>query len=377
MIKKFKIPVNEPHLLGNEKKYLLQCIKDGFISSSGPFVKKFEDKFAKKLNRKYAISVSNGTAALQLAFESLNLKKKDEVILPSFTIISCILPVIRCGATPVLVDSDPITWNMDVNQVEEKITTRTKAIIVPHIYGLPVDMDPLLEISKKYKLKVIEDAAEVLGLKYKNKVCGSFGDVSTFSFYANKHITTGEGGMIVTNDKKIAEKCRSLRNICFNNQKRFVHNELGWNYRFTNIQSAIGLAQLEKLNYFVKKKRSIGKIYNKELYKNKIFYTPVDKTSYAQNIYWVYGLLLKKKSPITLNALIKKLKKYGIETRNFFWPLHQQPILKKMGYFKKIKLPVSEYLARNGLYLPTGLSLTLKQQKYVINKLKKIISGYI
>jgi len=246
MIKKFKVPVNEPYLLGNEKKYLLQCVKSGFISSSGPFVKKFEEKFAKKINRKYAISVSNGTAALQLAFESLNLKKNDEVILPSFTIISCILPVIRCGATPVLVDSDPVTWNMNVKQVEKKITTKTKAIIVPHIYGLPVDMDPLIKISKKHKLKIIEDAAEVLGLKYKNKPCGKFGDVSTFSFYANKHITTGEGGMIVTDDKKIAEKCRSLRNICFNNQKRFVHHDLGWNYRFTNIQSAIGLAQLEK-----------------------------------------------------------------------------------------------------------------------------------
>jgi len=377
MIKKFKVPVNEPYLLGNEKKYLLQCVKSGFISSSGPFVKKFEEKFAKKINRKYAISVSNGTAALQLAFESLNLKKNDEVILPSFTIISCILPVIRCGATPVLVDSDPVTWNMNVKQVEKKITTKTKAIIVPHIYGLPVDMDPLIKISKKHKLKIIEDAAEVLGLKYKNKPCGKFGDVSTFSFYANKHITTGEGGMIVTDDKKIAEKCRSLRNICFNNQKRFVHHDLGWNYRFTNIQSAIGLAQLEKLNFFIKKKRSIGKIYNNELNKNKIFNTPLDSTSYAKNIYWVYGLLLKKRSPITLNDLIKKLKRYGIETRNFFWPLHQQPILIKMGYFKNIKLPVSEYLARNGLYLPTGLSLTMKQQKYVISKLKKILSRYI
>ena len=372
-MKKYIVPVNEPHLLGNEKKYLLRCIQDGFISSAGPFVEKFEKKFAKKVNRRFAISVSNGTAALQLAFESLNLKKGDEVILPSFTIISCILPVVRLGAKPVLVDSDPITWNMNVNQVQEKITSKTKAIIAPHIYGLPIDMDPLLKIAKKNNLKVIEDAAEVLGLKYKKRKCGSFGDISTFSFYANKHITTGEGGMIVTNDKKIAEKCKSLRNICFNSKRRFLHYDLGWNYRFTNLQSAIGLSQLEKLNKFIDKKRSIGKIYNKELSKIKIFNTPLQKTKYAKNIYWVYGIVLKKNSTISSESLMKKLKKSGIETRNFFWPLHKQPVFKKMGLFKKVKLPVSEYLAKNGLYLPTGLSLTLSQQKFVINKIKKIV----
>ena len=374
---KIKVPVNEPYLFGNEKKYLLKCLKDGFVSSSGRFVKKFEEKFAKRVNRKFAISVSNGTAALQLAFEALNLKKNDEVILPSFTIISCILPVIRCGAKPILIDSDPITWNMDVNKLEEKITSRTKAIIAPHIYGLPIDMDSLLKITRKYKLKVIEDSAEVLGLKYKGKECGSFGDVSTFSFYANKHITTGEGGMIVTNDKKIAKKCRSLRNLSFNNKRRFLHHELGWNYRFTNIQSAVGLAQLEKLNRFVIKKRNIGKIYNKGLSKIKIFNIPLEKKEYAKNIYWVYGLVLKKKSPIKLETLMKKLRKEGVETRNFFWPLHEQPILKKMGFFKKIKLPVAEHISRNGLYLPSGLSISASQQKYVINKIKKIISKYL
>jgi len=376
-MKKFKVPVNEPYLYGNEKKYLQKCVRDGFVSSSGPFVEKFEKKFAKRLKRKFAISVSNGTAALQLAFESLNIKKKDQVILPSFTIISCILPVIRSGAVPILVDSNPDTWNMDVEKIEDIITPKTKAIIAPHIYGLPIDMDPLLKIAQKYKLKVIEDAAEVLGLKYKNKECGSFGDISTFSFYANKHITTGEGGMIVTDDRKIAEKCKSLRNICFNSKRRFVHYDLGWNYRFTNLQSALGLAQLEKLNRFIIKKRNIGKIYNKELSKIKIFNTPLDQKEYAKNIYWVYGLVLKKGSPIALNTLMKKLKQYGIETRNFFWPLHKQPVLKKMGFFKNMKLPVAEHLGKNGLYLPSGLSITSLQQKYVINKIKKIISKYL
>ena len=374
---KFTVPVNEPCLFGNEKKYLLKCIKDGFISSTGQFVNDFERKFAKRLNRKFAIAVSNGTAALQLAFEALNIKKKEEVILPSFTIISCILPIIRCGAIPILIDSDPITWNMDVKKIEDKITSKTRAIIAPHIYGLPIDMDPLLKIAKKYKLKVIEDAAEALGLKYKNRECGSFGDVSTFSFYANKHITTGEGGMIVTNDKKISERCKSLRNICFNEKRRFVHYELGWNYRFTNLQAAVGLAQLEKLNRFILKKRKIGKIYNKELSNIEAFYTPLDKQDYAKNIYWIYGLVIKRNSNISLSTFMKKLMNEGVETRNFFWPLHQQPILKKMGFFKKIKLPVAEYLARNGLYLPTGLSLTLSQQKFVINKIKKIMLKYL
>ena len=374
---KYKVPVNEPYLFGNEKKYLLKCLNDGFISSSGQFVKEFEKKFAKRVNRKFAITVSNGTAALQLAFESLNIKKKEEVILPSFTIISCILPVIRSGAIPVLIDSDPVTWNMDVNKIEKKITSKTRAIIAPHIYGLPIDMDPLLKIAQKYKLKVIEDAAEVLGLKYNNKECGSFGDVSTFSFYANKHITTGEGGMVVTDSKQIAEKCKSLRNICFNNKRRFLHYDLGWNYRFTNLQSAVGLAQLQKLNRFIVKKRNIGKIYNKELSKIKIFQTPLNKKEYAKNIYWVYGLVLKKNSPISLNILMNKLKQEGIETRNFFWPLHQQPILRKMGFFKKIKLPVAEYLSKNGLYLPSGLALNSLQQKYVVKKIKKIISKYL
>ena len=374
---KFTVPVNEPYFFGNEKKYLLKCIRDGFISSVGQYVKEFERKFAKRLNRKFAISVSNGTAALQLAFESLNIKKEEEVILPSFTIISCILPIIRCGAIPILIDSDPITWNMDVKKIEDKITSKTRAIVAPHIYGLPIDMDPLLKIAKKYKLKVIEDAAEVLGLKYKNKECGSFGDVSTFSFYANKHITTGEGGMIVTNNKEIYERCKSLRNICFDEKRRFVHYELGWNYRFTNLQAAVGLAQLEKLNHVIVKKRKIGKIYNKELSNIEMFYTPLDEQEYAKNIYWVYGLVLKRNSNISLSTFMKKLMKEGVETRNFFWPLHQQPILKKMGFFKKIKLPVAEYLGRNGLYLPTGLSLTVSQQKFVINKIKKITLKYL
>ncbi len=374
---KYKVFVNEPNLTGNEKKYLFKALKSGFISSSGPLVNEFEKKFAKKVKRKFAISVTNGTSALQLAIESIDLKRNDEVIIPSFTIISCVLPVVRLGAKPIFVDSDPVTWNMDIGDLKKKINKKTKAIIVPHIYGLPVDMDPLIKLAKKYNVKIVEDAAEVIGLKYKSRPCGSFGEVSTFSFYANKHITTGEGGMIATNSSKIAEKCRSLRNICFNNKRRFLHYELGYNFRFTNIQAAIGLAQLEKLDKFVKKKRRIGRIYNKKIINSDFILKPLNKNKFAQNIFWVYGLVLKKNSPISLEKLLKRLKDRGIETRNFFWPLHEQPILKKKGIIKNVKLPVSEYLSKNGFYLPSGLSLTSKQQNYVIDELNKIIKNFL
>ena len=246
------VKVNQPLLKGNEKKNLLSCLKDNSISSTGKFVIEFEKKFAKYLNRKYAIAVSSGTA-FKLAVESLNLKKGDEIILPAFTIISCILPIIRMGIKPILVDSDLSTWNMNVDEVEPKISKETKAIMVPHIYGLPVEMSKIIRIAKKHNLKIIEDSAEVLGLTYNKKKCGSFGDVSIFSFYANKHITTGEGGMVVTNDKKI-KSCKSQRNLCFNTKRRFSHDRLGWNFRITNLQAALGVAQLEKISYFIKKK---------------------------------------------------------------------------------------------------------------------------
>lgn len=369
-----RVPVNNIILGNDEKILLLECLKENFISSQGKFIKKFEEDFASLVQRKYATSVVNGTAALQLAVESLNLKKGDEVILPSFTIISCILPVIRCGLKPVLIDSDPVTWNMDINLVKKNISKKTKLIIAPHIYGLPVDMTPLLKLAKDNNIKIIEDAAEALGMTYKGVPCGSFGDVSTFSFYANKHITTGEGGMVVTNSQKINYICSNLKNLSFSVKRRFVHHSLGWNYRFTNIQAALGLAQLKKIDTHIKKKRLIGKIYNEGLSNLSTIQLPLSFTNYSENIYWVYGIVLKKNAKITRKELIKKLSSSGIETRNFFWPMHKQPIFKKMNLFKKVKLPVAENLANNGFYLPSGLAITLKQQKYVISKLKKFLN---
>lgn len=367
------VPVNQPLLDGNEKKYLFECIKTGWISSEGPFVKEFEDKFSKRMGRTFGVAVSSGSAALEVAIASLGITKGDEVIMPTFTIISCIAPIIRAGAKPVLVDSDPQTWNMDVTQIEKKITPRTKAIMVVHIYGLPTDVDPILKIARKHGLKVIEDAAEMHGQTYNGKPCGSFGDISIFSFYPNKHITTGEGGMILTNNEILTDKCRGFRNLCFQSQRRFVHEELGWNFRMTNLQAALGLAQLERLDEFVKRKRTIGKLYTKLLWDVVDIELPLERTDYADNIYWVFGIVLSDNIKFEAVEAMKRLGKLGIGTRPFFWPMHEQPVFLKMGLFKNEKYPVAERLARRGFYLPSGLALTPKQIRYVVSSMKTVI----
>ena len=351
------IPVNEPLLTGNEKRYLNECIDSGWISSEGPFVDKFEQLFAERVNRKHAIAVSNGSVALDAAIVALGIGEGDEVILPAFTIISCAAAIVRAGATPVLVDSDPVTWNMDVEQIEEKITLNTKAIMAVHIYGLPVDMKPLLKLAERHGLTVIEDAAEMHGQTYNGNPCGSFGDISTFSFYPNKHITTGEGGMIVTDDDHLAERCRSLRNLCFVPEQRFVHHELGWNFRFTNLQAAVGLAQLERLDEFVTLKRKMGNQYTDYFAGTNGIALPLQHTSYARNIYWVYGIVLDESLGVDAKWFMQQLQTRGIGNRPFFWPMHEQPVFKKMGLFGGEHYPVAERLARQGFYIPSGLSL--------------------
>ncbi|MDX2173162.1 MAG: DegT/DnrJ/EryC1/StrS family aminotransferase [Bacteroidota bacterium] len=367
------IPVNEPLLNGNEKKYLNECVDTGWISSEGPFVKKFEDDFSAISNRAYGISVCNGTAALEIAVEALGITKGDEVILPSFTIISCVSAIIKAGATPVLVDSEELTWNMNVSQIEAKITNKTKAIMLVHIYGLTVDVDPVLELATRYNLKVIEDAAEAHGQTYKGKPCGSFGDVSVFSFYPNKLITTGEGGMILTNDSIIAERLRSLRNLCFTS-KRFIHQDLGWNMRMTNLQAAIGVAQLERWQESINRKREIGKLYTELLISESGLTLPVIKTSYCDNIYWVYGVILKDMN-ISAETIMKQLADEEIGTRPFFYPMHLQPVLKNRGLFKNEKYPIAEKLYKQGFYLPCGLAITNKQIVIVAETLKRILKN--
>ena len=301
----------------DDVKSINKVIKKGWISSDGPEVKKFEKVFSKKINQKYSIAVSNGTAALEIAVKALGIKKNDEVIMPNFTIISNALAIIKQNAKPVLIDCDMKTWNMKLDDIENKINKKTKAIIVTHIYSFANDMDKILKIYKKNKIFLIEDAAEVLGLKYKNKMCGSFGDLSTFSFYANKQVTCGEGGMISTNNPKLYEKCKSLRNLCFGKIQRFNHDDIGWNYRITNIQAALGLSQLKRLDKIVQEKISIGNYYYNNLGSNKNIYMTPPKISYSKNIYWVVGILIKDKK-ILASKIIKKLNSYGIGARPFF-----------------------------------------------------------
>ncbi len=368
------IPVNEPLLDGNEKKYLLECIDTGWISSEGPFVKEFEEKFAARVGRQHGIAVCNGSAALEAALAAIGIGPGDEVIMPSFTIISCAAPVVRAGALPVVVDSDPLTWTMDVSRIEERITSRTRAIMVVHTYGLPVDMDPVLELAKKHGLKIIEDAAEAHGLAYRDRPCGSFGDIATFSFYPNKHVTTGEGGMIVTDDDGLADRCRSLRNLCFQAKKRFVHEELGFNFRMTNLQAALGLAQLERLNDFAERKRLMGRRYTELLQGVNGLQLPLPGTGYAENIYWVYGVVIDDAVPLDAEQAMRLLGGRGIGTRPFFWPMHEQPVFRRMGLFDGEHYPVAERIARRGLYLPSGLALTDSQMDAVCHEVREIFS---
>ncbi len=367
------IPVNEPVLNGNEKKYLAQCIDTGWISSEGPFVDQFETQFAKHVGCRHAIAVANGSVALDCASAALKIRHGDEVILPAFTIISCAAAILRCGARPVLVDCDPLTWNMDTEKIEEKISAKTKAIMVVHIYGLPVDMNPVMDLAAKYNLRLIEDAAEAHGLNYNDRPCGSLGDIGTFSFYPNKLITTGEGGMIVTNDKELADRCRSLRNLCFQAERRFVHEELGWNLRMSNIQAALGVAQLERFDEFRAKKRHIGQRYMELLSDINGIQLPVSETSYARNVYWVFGILLKEEIPFDAAEAMKRMKTQSIGCRPFFWPMHEQPIFAEMGLFGNEHYPIAERVARRGFYIPSGLALTDNQIERVADALHRVL----
>lgn len=367
------IPVNEPLFDGNEKKYLMDCIDTGWISSAGEYVTRLEKGMAEYVGRKAGISVCNGTAALEAAVEALNLPKGSEVILPAFTIISCGNAIIKAGLKPVLVDSDPDTWNMDVTQIEDKITDNTSAIMVVHIYGLPVNMGPVLEIAKKYNLKVIEDAAEAIGVTYNGKQCGSFGDVSCMSFFANKHVTTGEGGMIFADDDAVIKRAGAVKNLFFDAERRYIHEEIGSNFRMTNIQAAIGCAQLEGLDKHLEIKRAIGCKYNELLKDNKYFKLPVSDTKYSDNKFWIYGLLIRDEYDVDATEVMKQLGDMGIGTRHFFHPLHLQPAYNNRGLFIGEQYPVAEKLAKKGFYIPSGLALTQEQIEQVAKCVNSIV----
>ncbi|MFC1605835.1 DegT/DnrJ/EryC1/StrS family aminotransferase [Pseudomonadota bacterium] len=363
-----------PVLGKREKELLAECIDTGWVSSEGPFVGEFERLMAGQAGREFGIAVCNGTAALDIAVAALGIGPGDEVIVPTFTIISCVHQIVRAGARPIFVDCDAETCNLRVEEVERKISPRTKAVMAVHMYGLPVDLQPLLELIDDQNLLLIEDAAELIGQTYKGRACGSFGDISTFSFYPNKHVTTGEGGMVLTDDPGLAERCRSLRNLCFQKQQRFIHEELGWNYRMTNLQAAVGIAQLERLGESVRRKREIGQFYNEALAGLEQLQLPLPVTPYAENIYWVYGIVLKESCLLDAATMIEQLARSGVGARPFFWPMHEQPVLRRMGLVDDERYPVAERLARRGLYLPSGLGTSDKDLATVVEAVKGILS---
>jgi perosamine synthetase len=376
------IPVNEPLIGEKEIEYVQDCLRTGWISSAGKYLERFEQAWAEYCGMQYGIAVSNGTTALHVAIACLDLQPGDEVILPTFTIISCAQAVTYNGAVPVLVDSDPRTWCMDVNQVADKITPRTRAIMPVHIYGHPVDMDPIRSLAKQHGLIVIEDAAEAHGAQYLSNRgqpnqawhrCGGLSDISVFSFYANKLVTTGEGGMVLTNDPVIAEKARGLRNLCFRPERRFYHTQLGYNFRLTNLQAAIGLAQVERMPETVAKKRWIGEYYNNRLKRFSKVQLPVEEP-WARQVYWMYGMVLDEITGFSAADFAKKLFEKGIETRPFFLGMHEQPVFTEQGLFKGEVYPVAERIARQGLYLPSGLTLTEAQLEQVCQAVESILA---
>lgn len=359
------IPVNEPLLDERDLANLTAAFRSGWISSAGEFLERFERAWAGYCGVEHGIAVTNGTTALDIAVESLGLVPGDEVILPTFTIISCAAAVVRAGGVPVLVDSEPGTWCMDVGRIESRITPRTRAIMAVHIYGHPVDMDPLLDLAARHGLVVIEDAAEVHGAQYRGRGgewrrCGGMGHLSTFSFYANKLVTTGEGGMIVTADAARAERCRSLRNLCFQAGRRFLHEELGTNARMTNLQAALGLAQVERMAEIIERKRWMGRAYEERLAGLGPIELQVQR-EWARGVYWVFGFVLADDVPFDAAELASRLRARGVDTRPFFLGMHEQPVFLRRGLFAGERYPVAERIARRGLYLPSGLGVTAEQ----------------
>lgn len=365
------IPVCTPLLGSLEKKYLMDCITSNWISSSGKYIKTFEDKFSRYCDVKHGVTTTSGTTALHLAFAAIGIGKDDEVIMPTFNIASTAFASIYCGAKPVFVDSQQDTWNIDPEKIEKKITKRTRAIVAVHMYGHPCDMAAIMHIARRHKLIVVEDAAEAHGAEYHGKKAGGIGDISCFSFYGNKVITSGEGGMVVTNKKKWADRCRILKNLSFLKEKRFWHKEIGFNYRMTNMQAALGLAQLEQIEEMVEKRRRNAAIYNSLLKNVPGLTLPVERPD-VKNIYWMYSIVIDKSFGKTRSGLMKQLKEMGVESRTFFIPMHQQPILKKMKIVDNKKYPVADDIAKRGLYLPSGSGLKRKEIQYVCDCIRKM-----
>jgi perosamine synthetase len=347
-------PVNKPSITHQDIEAVSEVLRQGWISGEGPIVQEFETKFAAFVNREFGIAVSNGSVALELVFDVLDLPEGSEVILPSFAIISCLAPILRQNLKPVFVDANPVTWNVDLDNIYKAVTPNTSAIMAVHVYGLGIPLTELSNFCKEQGIFLIEDAAEAHGVIVEGKKCGSFGDISTFSFYANKLVTSGEGGMVLTNDGHLSERLRSLRNLAFRKDQRFVHDELGFNYRLSSLQASLGISQLARIGESVQHRMNIADIYQKNLRHQHLFTFQPAKTEFSTNIYWVVGILLNANAARFKHAIIKSLEDNGVQTRPFFYPLHQQPVLEKFGISTSSKFPISENLYENGFYLPSG-----------------------
>ena len=366
------IPVCEPFLDGNEIEYLVDAFKTGWISSSGKYVTLFENKFAEYCGAKYGVAVCNGTVALHLALVALGIKKGDEVIIPNFTMIASAFAVCYTGAKPVFVDAEDQSWNINPEKLEEKITSRTKAIMPVSIFGHPCEMDTINEIAEDHNLKVIEDAAESHGAEYKGKKTGNLADITGFSFYANKNLTTGEGGMVVTNDEQLYKKALYHKNLCFplDAPREYMHQDIGFNYRMSNLHAAIGLAQVEKADIY-----RVMRIHNGELYRKYLQDIPGITLQKTQedviHVHWMNGVLVNPlKYRHTREELMLHLKENTIDTRLFFTGMHKQPSLLKYGCSGKGKYPVTENLGNHGFYLPSASNLKEEQIKFICNTIE-------
>jgi perosamine synthetase len=371
-MRKKLIPVAAPMLVGNEKAYVMDCLESTWISSSGKYVEQFEAEFADFCRVKHAISCCNGTVALHLALMALGVGLGDEVIVPTLTFVATANAVTYCGARAVFVDSEPETWNIDPGLIEAKITPRTKGIVVVHLYGHPVDMDPILSIARRHKLFVVEDAAEAHGAEYKERRVGSIGDIATFSFYGNKIITTGEGGMVVTNDDHLASRVRQLKGQGMDPNRRYWFPVVGYNYRMTNVAAAIGLAQLEKVEWHIERRREVARWYYEGLKDNPSLILPVEK-EWAKNVYWMFSVLLDEKIKTSRDEVMVRLLEQGIETRPIFHPMHVLPPYCSSS--QDSSLPVAESIAQRGMNLPTWAGLGKKDVHFVCQSLLECLKG--
>ncbi len=360
------IPISEPLLSGNELAYVNDCVRSGWVSSLGKYIPEFEQGFADFCGVRHGIAVSNGTAALHLALVALGIGPGDEVIIPTLTFIATANAVRYTGATPVFADSEAETWNLDPQDVACRITPHTRAIIPVHVYGHPANMAPILDLAKQHNLHVIEDAAEAHGARYQGKRVGSLGEINAFSFYGNKIITTGEGGLLTTDEDALAEKVRFLRDHAMSPEKRYWHTEVGFNYRMTNLQAALGVAQMERIEEFIARKRWIAESYNQGLREVAAIRLPPE-APWATSVYWMYSILLNKDFPLSRDEVMARLRQQNIDSRPFFYPIHVQP-----PYQADISLPVAENLSRRGINLPSAVTLSEEDIQRIVQAIREM-----